>query len=73
MALGDVHLARPQKSAVKLYLDGRRVRDFSYDAPTGRLRYTSETLKPGEHKAKIVVRGSYGLGEDRTWRFRVLR
>lgn len=43
------------KANVRLYVDGKRVTGFAYDARTDRLRYTAPKLRVGTHKVKVVA------------------
>jgi hypothetical protein len=60
------------KSNIRLYVDGRRVTRFSYNAATDRLTYVPRRLAPGYHRVRIVARDAQGLATTRTWVFRVV-
>ena len=63
--------ANLSKSDIKLYFDGRRKEDFSYNRRTDRLSYTTGKLAKKRHTVKIVAIDKAGNKKVRTWRFRV--
>ena len=67
---GDAEL---QKRDIRLYVDGRSVRSFFYDAGKNLLRYKKNTAaKLGKHSVKIVARHAHGPGATRAWKFRIV-
>ena len=60
------------KSNVALYVDGRRISAFGYDAGTDRLTYTTGTLAYGRHTVKVVANDGQ-LSVSRAWQFTVAR
>jgi hypothetical protein len=59
---------------MKLYLDGRRIGDFSYNRTSDTLTFTPESrLSRHRHYVKVIVRDGQGLDSARAWRFRVVR
>lgn len=61
------------KGNVKLFVDGRRVRSFSFNRTTGQLAYTSRALRPGRHSVKIVATDVKKRISTRSWTFRVVK
>lgn len=57
---------------IGLWVDGKRVRAFSYDRATDRLSSVPKRrMNPGRHTVLIVVRDGKGLSESRFWSFSV--
>ncbi len=59
------------RSNIRLYVDGQRKTNFSYDPSTDRLVYTSGKLSAGGHKVKIVARDAQSKAATRSWGFRI--
>lgn len=59
------------KSNIRLFVDGARKTNFSYNRTTDRMTYTSTNLTPGRHTVRIVATDPQGLATSRTWRFNV--
>lgn len=60
------------KRNIKLFLDGRRKKTFSYDRAKDRLTYRSGKLAYRWHSVRVVVKDGQGLQEKRAWKFRVV-
>ena len=57
-----------------VYLDGRLISAFSYNAGTDRLTFTpSGKLSYSRHTVKIIAQDPVGLTATRSWSFRVVR
>jgi hypothetical protein len=61
------------QSNIKLFVDGKPITNFSYDAATGRLSYRSGKLAYGGHKVKVKATDANGLEGKETWRFKVVK
>lgn len=61
------------KGNVRLFVDGRRKTNFSYNRTTNRLSYASGRLGYGRHSVRIVARDQAGNAGIKSWRFRVVR
>ena len=61
------------KYNIRLYLDGRRIKNFSYNTSTDGLSYTSKRLERGGHRVLIVATDQQGLKEIRVWGFKVAK
>ena len=62
--------AELNKGNMSLFIDGKRITTFRYNAGTDRLTYTSKTLSYGRHTVKIVANDGQ-LSVSRSWRFKV--
>ena len=64
-----------RKSNIKIYLDGKRKKKFSYDRNRDRLKFNvRRKLKVGSyHRVKIVARDAKGLRKVKKWRFKVVQ
>ena len=62
-----------RKSNLKLYVDGRRVTNFSYDTATNRLGYASQKLSLGWHVVRVEAVDAQGKERSRRWAFKVDR
>jgi len=59
---------------IRLRMDGREIRSFSYDRDTDRLEYVpSGKMDRGVHAVKIMVRDDAGNRAEETWRFEVVK
>jgi hypothetical protein len=61
------------RSNIKLFVDGKPITKFSYDAATDRLSYRSGKLAYGGHKVKVKATDADGLESTKTWRFKVVK
>jgi hypothetical protein len=61
------------RSNIKLFVDGKPITKFSYDAATDRLSYRSGKLAYGGHKVKVKATDADGLEGKKPWRFKVVR
>lgn len=59
------------KVNIKLYVDGARKTNFSYDRATNRLTYTSGNLANKRHTTRIIATDAAGNISSKTWRFTV--
>lgn len=62
-----------EQGAIRLYIDGVKKTDFSYDPGEGRLSYTSTRLSYARHTARIVAKDAAGNTTSESWSFRVVR
>lgn len=60
------------KADVRLWVDGRPVKRFSYERSRDRLSYTTPKLDAGRHTVLLVARDEQGLSSNRFWGFRVV-
>jgi hypothetical protein len=58
---------------IKLFVDGRPVTNFSYDAATDRLSYRSGKLAYGGHTVKVEATDASALMGENTWKFKVVK
>lgn len=58
---------------IRLYVDGRRTKKFSYNKRTDQLTHTTKRLSKGRHAVKIVAADRAGNRTVKVWKFRVLR
>ncbi|MCA3749092.1 MAG: right-handed parallel beta-helix repeat-containing protein [Rubrobacter sp.] len=62
------------KGDIKLFVDGRRIKAFSYDRATDRLSFTPKrNLSSGRHTVRIEATDAQGLKATRKWSFKVVR
>lgn len=61
------------KSNIRLYVDGKGGADFTYDAGTDRLSFTTSRLRYDRHTVKITATDAAGKTGVRSWSFRVVR
>ncbi|QIN80459.1 hypothetical protein GBA65_20245 [Rubrobacter marinus] len=61
------------KGNIRLFVDGRAVKTFSYDRATDRLSYTSGRLSYATHRVRMVATDARGAATSKTWAFRVAR
>jgi hypothetical protein len=66
----DTDLAQ---SNIKLFVDGKSITNFSYDAAKDRLSYRSGKLAYGGHTVKVKATDAAGLEGKKTWRFKVVK
>ena len=62
-----------QQGPIKLYLDGNRRENVSYDAGTDRLTYTPPRLAFGGHTVQVVAEDDAGNVTTYSWGFKVVR
>lgn len=58
---------------IRLYVDGKRVKKFSYNKRTDRLTHTTKRLSKGQHSVRIVATDKGGNRAVKIWKFKVLR
>lgn len=62
------------RSNIRLWVDGRKVRGFSYDRTRERLSFTpGKPMAVGKHSILIVAVDAGGLSTSRIWRFAIRR
>jgi hypothetical protein len=61
------------QSNIKLFVDGKPITNFSYDAATDRLSHRSGKLAYGGHTVKMKATDASGLEGKKTWMFKVVR
>jgi hypothetical protein len=61
------------QSNIKLFVDGKPITNFSYDAVTDRLSYQSGRLAHGGHTVKVEATDASGLKGENAWSFKVVR
>jgi hypothetical protein len=61
------------QSNIKLFVDGKPVTNFSYDAATDRLSYRSGKLTYGGHTVKVEATDASALKGENTWTFKVVK
>ena len=59
------------RSNIRLYLDGRSS-NFSYEAGSNRVSYTTRALSYAWHTVKIVAEDAAGNTVIKSWRFKVI-
>lgn len=59
------------KSNIRLFVDGRRVTNFTF--ASNRVSYRTPRLAFGRHSVRVVATDSQGLVETTNWNFRVIR
>ena len=62
-----------QQGSIKLYLDGNRGDNVSYDAGTDRLTYTPARLAFGGHTVQVIAEDVAGNVTTYSWCFKVVR
>ena len=62
-----------RKGAIKLYVDGKRKKAFSYSPDADRLSYKSGRLSLGSHKVKVFTKDAAGNTAARVWNFKIIR
>jgi len=62
-----------QQGSIKLYLDGNRGDNVSYDAGTDRLTYTPARLAFGGHTVQVIAEDVAGNVTTYSWGFKVVR
>ena len=71
--VSDAETRNLAQSNIKLFVDGKPITNFSYDAATDRLSYRSDKLAYGGHKVKVKATDADGLEGKKTWRFKVVK
>ena len=61
------------KGSVKLFVDGKRIKRFSYKQDTDRLSHTTKRLSKGQHRVRIVAVDKSGNKANKRWKFRITR
>lgn len=61
------------KSNVRLFVKGKRISNFTYNAGTGRLNFKSSRLPYGPVAVKVVATDNLGKTTSRSWKFSVVR
>lgn len=61
------------KGNVKLFVDGRQISTFAYNASTDKLSYTSPRLSYARHTVRVEARDAAGNTATRQWSFVVVR
>jgi hypothetical protein len=59
-------------SNIKLFVDGKPITNFSYEAATDRLSYRSGRRAYGRHTVKVKAIDAAGLEGKKNWRFKVV-
>ena len=60
-------------SNIKLFVDGKSITNFSYDAATDQLSYQSGKLNRGQHTVKIEATDDKGLQTVKDWSFSIVK
>jgi hypothetical protein len=63
----------PSRDGVRLFVDGRPVKSFEYDAATSLLRHTTGRLGFGGHTVLVLARDAEGLSTESSSAFKVTR
>ena len=59
------------KGDLRLSIDGKRKKGFSYKTASDKLRWTADPLAAGAHKVKVVAEDADGGRTKRSWKFKV--
>lgn len=61
-----------KRSDIKLFVDGKDIRSFEYNAKSNRLSYTPKgRLDTGRHSVRVAARDEKNLKSKRNWRFKI--
>lgn len=60
------------KADIKLSVDGKKIRSFTYDAQSDKLKHRVESrLDPGEHTVEVAATDAQGISTTEEWSFKV--
>lgn len=62
-----------RKSGIRLAVDGKGIRKFSYNRSRNLLKYTTKTLSHGKHRIRVIAVDKAGNRTSKLYRFRVVR
>jgi hypothetical protein len=71
--VSDAETTNLAQSNIKLFVDGKPIMGFSYDATTGQLSYQSGRLDRGSHAIQVEATDEQGQKETKVWNFKVVK